>query len=267
MYRLSVHGSLLKLNGLSKTIALAEAHNLRKIAAEFKTFKHIDRNRSHLNVELVPSGDQPLTQKVLEIVKDAGIDPNKGVNKRFGKAYAIEWVFTTTHGFRCNFESLYKDCLDWLTLRYPTCPIVHAVIHYDESDPHMHVIMVPIVGKNLPSSKLLGYKGICRKRNEDLFKVIGQKYGFTSGESLKGSAKRMASIKAIEACEKLNWHDFRKRLWQPLIHAIQTRPEPFLKALDISVSDLQEMGQYVVTTTCVAVNLASQSKASFKSSL
>jgi len=266
MYQLSVRGNLLKLNGLSKTIALAEAHNLRKIAAEFKTFKHIDKNRSHLNTELVPAGDQPLTHKVLKIVKDAGIDPDKGVNKRFGKAYAIEWVFTTTHGFSCDFESLYKDCLDWLAVRYPTCPIVHAVIHYDETDPHLHVIMVPIVGKNLPSSKLLGYKGICRKRNEDLFEVIGQKYGFTSGGILKGSAKRMASEIAIEACEKLNWHEFKGQLWQPLIQAIQTRPEPFLKALYISLTNLQAIGDYVVTTTCVAVALASQSKGSFKSS-
>jgi hypothetical protein len=264
MFQLSVHGSLLKLNGLSRTIALAEAHNLRKITAEFKTFKHIDRNRSHLNVELVPSGDQPLTQKVLKMVKDAGIDPDKGVNKRFAKAYAIEWVFTATHGFTCDFESLYKDCLDWLTVRYPTCPIVHAVIHYDEADPHLHVIMVPIVGKNLPSSKLLGYKGICRNRNEDLFKAIGQKYGFTSGEILKGSAKRWASETAIEACEKLNGHEFRVQLWQPLMQAIRTRPEPFLKALNIPLTNLQVWGDYVLTTTCVAVALASQSKGSSK---
>jgi hypothetical protein len=228
-----MHGNLLKLNGFSKTIALAEAHNLRKIAAEFRTFRHIDSTKTYLNIELVPIGNETLTQKVLRVVKEAGIDPEKGVNKRFDKAYAIEWLFTTTHGFSCNFEALYQDCLDWLQLRYPTCPVVHAVIHYDEDYPHLHVVMIPLIGSKMPSSKILGYKGICRKRNEDLFKMVGFKYGFTSGEHLKGHAKKLASELAIEACEKLNWDDFKGRLWQPLIRAIQTRPEPFLQALNL----------------------------------
>jgi hypothetical protein len=239
MYTLTVRGSLLRINGLKKTIALAEAHNLRKISAEFKTFNHIDKNRSHLNWELVPIGEGMLTQKVLQIVMDSGIDPNKGANRRINKGYAIEWIFSTTHGFNCDFESLYKECLSWLELRYPTCPIAHAIIHFDEDYPHLHVIMVPTIGNKMPASKILGFKGVCRKRNQDLFNIVGHKYGFTSGEYLKGSAKRLASDIAIKACENLVSHEFKERLLEPLRQAIHSRPEPFLKALDISTAELR----------------------------
>lgn len=236
MYKLTVHGNLLKRSGLKRTLALAEAHNLRKIPAEVKTFQHIDPEKSHLNKELISLGQETLEGKVLRLVTEAGIDPNKGVNKRFDKGYAIEWMFTTTHGFQCDFESLYIECLDWLRLRNPTCPIAHAVIHYDENTPHLHVIMVPIKGTRLPSSNVLGYKGVCRKRNEDLFSFIGHKYGFTSSQHLKGNAKRIASQKAIEACKELTSHDFRESIWLPLMQAINSRPEPFLHALNIPIS-------------------------------
>lgn len=238
MNKLTVYGNLLKRNGYKQTLALAEAHNLRKIPAEVKTFHHINPEESHLNKELVPLGKETLEGKVLRLVTEAGIDPNKGVNKRFDKGYAIEWMFTTTHGFQCDFELLYKECLDWLRLRHPTCPIAHAVIHYDENTPHLHVIMVPIKGTRLPSSNVLGYKGVCRKRNEDLFSFLGHKYGFTSSQPLKGNAKRIASQKAIEACKELASHDFRESIWQPLMQAINSRPEPFLHALNIPISQV-----------------------------
>lgn len=238
MYKLTVYGNLLKRNGYKQTLALAEAHNLRKIPAEVKTFHHIDPEKSHLNKELIPLGQETLDGKVLRLVTEAGIDPNKGVNKRFDKGYAIEWMFTTTHGFQCDFELLYIECLDWLRLRHPTCPIAHAVIHYDENTPHLHVIMVPIKGTRLPSSNVLGYKGVCRKRNEDLFSFLGHKYGFTSSQHLKGNAKRIASQKAIEACKELASHDFRESIWQPLMQAINSRPEPFLHALNIPISQV-----------------------------
>ena len=243
MYKLTVHGNLLKRNGFKRTLALAEAHNLRRIPAEVKTFNHIDPKLSHLNIELVPLGDEQLEQRVIKLVIEAGIDPNKGVNKRFDKAYAIEWMFTTTHGFQCDFASMYLECLDWLRLRYPSCPIAHAVIHYDENTPHLHVVMVPVIGSRLPSSNVLGYKGVCRKRNEDLYSCVGYKYGLTSSQHLKGSAKKIASQKVIEACEKLTPHDFRANLWNPLIQAIQARPEPFLHALNIPISNvLKDVG-------------------------
>jgi hypothetical protein len=235
MFKLTLRGTLLKLDGRSNTIALADAHNLRKIAAEFKTFNHIDKKRTELNLELIPVGIEPLTQKVLRIVQEAGIDPGKGVYKRPDKGYAIEWLFSVTHGFTCNFEELYRECLDWLALRYPTCPIAHAVIHYDEDYPHLHVVMIPIEGSQLPSSKILGYKGVSRERNEDLFRHVGHKYGFTCEGHLKGAAKRYASEMAIQACEKLDWHEFRERLWDTLIQSIKTRPEPFLHALKIPI--------------------------------
>jgi hypothetical protein len=238
MNKLTVYGNLLKRNGYKQTLALAEAHNLRKIPAEVKTFHHIDPEESHLNKELVPLGQETLESKVLRLVTEAGIDPNKGVNKRFDKGYAIEWMFTTTHGFQCDFELLYIECLNWLRLRHPTCPIAHAVIHYDENTPHLHVIMVPIKGSRLPTSNVLGYKGVCRKRNEDLFSFLGHKYGFTSSQHLKGNAKRIASQKAIEACKELASHDFRESIWQPLMQAINSRPEPFLHALNIPISQV-----------------------------
>jgi len=238
MYKLELRGQPLKRVGFKNTIALTEAHNLRNIHAEFKTFNHIDRDRTSFNVEIVSLAHQTLEERVFSLITAAGLDLNSPYIKRKGKAYAIEWMFTTTHGYQCDFVALFTECLDWLANYYPTSPIAHAIIHFDEGDPHLHVVTVPIVGKKMPASRMVGYKGVSHTRNKDLYLNVGQKYGFTCWAYLKGAAKKTVSTVAINEAEKLSAEDFKSKLWLPLKQAIASRPEPFLQALNIPIANV-----------------------------
>ena len=97
----------------------------------------------------------------------------------------------------------------------------------------MHVIMVPIVGKNLPASKVLGFKGCSRERSYNLFEKVGLKFGLAYPMYLKGAAKKAASKRAIQELEKLLYREKLGVLWQPFEAAVKSRPEPFLDALGI----------------------------------
>lgn len=236
MHKLELRGILLYLNGGRNTLKAAQAHNTRNIPIELEAFHHIDSSKVHLNKELVALDGRTLEQTVIEKVTRAGIDIKKGQYKRPDKAYAIEWIFSVTHGFECDFEQLYSKCLEWLQSRHPGCPIVYAVIHYDEGDPHLHVIMVPISGKHMPASKILGFKGCSRERAFDLYEKVGIHFGLAYSINLKGSAKKLASEKALKELEKRLYHEKVGELWQPIKSAIQARPEPFLEALGILIN-------------------------------
>ena len=232
MFKLDLRGSLLYLSGTNQTLELAEAHNNRKIPIELYARDKIDPDRIHLNQEIVPLS-KSLESTVIELISKAGIDTTKGTFKRKDKGYAIEWVFSVTPGFSCDFKELYMRCLDWLKIKFPSCPIAHAVIHFDEDDPHIHIVMVPIEGKHLPASKILGFKGCSRERSFDLFEKVGIDFGLSYNMYLKGAAKKAASERAIKELKKLHYREKMGKLWHPFKSAVKSRPEPFLDALGI----------------------------------
>ena len=171
-----------------------------------------------------------------------GIDMTTKHNKRHDKGYALEMVYSPSSGWNGDSESLFRECCEWQSKHYQGCPIVHAVIHHDEGTPHLHTVMVPIVGNRLPASDVKGYKGATTERNRDLFNKVAHKYGFTSSECLKGAIKRKAAQKVIDRCLRINAEDFRSTLWSPIKQAIEARPEPFMYELDILLSDVLKKG-------------------------
>jgi hypothetical protein len=235
MHKLELRGHLLYLNGNKRTLSRAEAHNTRKIPIELEAFKHIDPSKISANYELVNLGDISLENKVKEFIVSAGINFDSKRYQRSNKGLAIEWLFTVTPGFECDYLDLYRKCLEWLTSAHPECPIAHAIIHYDEADPHMHVIMVPTKGKRLPASKILGYKGVSQKRMQSLYDEVGKQFGLATPVRLTGAAKKRAAEKTIQVCEKLLYRKVLGPAWQPLIMAIFARPDPFMEALNISL--------------------------------
>ena len=235
MYKLDLRGKLLYLNGNRHTLSKADLHNTRQIPTEFETFSHIDPTKSHLNQELVSLESESLEQKVKMLIGEAGISLDSARYKRANKGLAIEWLFTVTPGFQCDYEQLYSKCLFWLMETFPFSPIAHAIIHYDEADPHLHVIMIPIQGIRLPASKILGFKGVSRARLNDLYEKVAKEFGLSHPTRLTGAVKRRAAEITIKVCEKFDYRKNLGRLWQPLIMAIQARPEPFMEALGIVI--------------------------------
>ena len=235
MHKLQLRGQLLYLNGSKQTLIRTEAHNARNIPIELDAFGHIDPNKTHLNCEIVSLHGESLEGCVLRHIQEAGIDITRGPYKRTDKGVAIEWVFSVTPGYTGDFLGLYTKCVHWLGVLHPSCPIVHAVMHVDEGDPHIHVIMVPIVGNKMPSSRILGFKGISRKRIYDLYEQVGKEYNLSFPLNLKGAVKRHASEVAIRACEERAYRKVLGPLWKPVVMSIKSRPEPFLEALGIDI--------------------------------
>jgi hypothetical protein len=173
---------------------------------------HIDPEKIHLNHELVSLGAESLKGRAIRLANEAGVNLNSGRYKRDNKGFAIEWLFTVTPGFKCNYLDLYEKCLGWLSESLPSCPIAHAIIHFDEADPHMHVIMIPLQGKHMPASKILGYKGISRVRANDLYEKVAKQFGLTHPTRLSGAAKRRAAEITIKVCERFDYRNVFGRM-------------------------------------------------------
>ena len=234
MNKLTIKAHLLRLTGKTRTLRLAEAHNLRMMAASNSA---IDPRKSHLNTELVSLGSLSLEDKVISILTARGIALDSYRLKMKNRGYAVELLFTVTDGYICDFYSLYSDCIEWLKSYHPESVIAHAIIHFDEKTPHMHVVLVPIVEGKLQADKIRGYRNLNAQRSISLYDYLDPDYGLAYPSFLYGASKKYCAERAISTYRSLPDAELRSKLDQCIVQAIHSRPEPFMHAMKILIKE------------------------------
>ncbi|MDY9918100.1 MAG: MobV family relaxase [Proteiniphilum sp.] len=128
----------------SGTDSAMSAHIERTIAP-----KNADSKRTHLNRELIafPDGVRNRTQAIQHRLDNAGLQRKIGKNQ----VRAIRVLLTGSNEDMKRIEAEGRlgdwcdDNLEWLRKTYGKENIVSAVLHLDETTPHIHATLVPIV--------------------------------------------------------------------------------------------------------------------------
>lgn len=97
-------------------------------------------------------------------------------------------------------DAYFADSLRWISGKFgggDNANIVSAIIHRDETTPHMQVLMTPIVGGKLAANKMIGGPAGLSKMQTEFAELVGAKYGMRRGE--KGSRAKHTSIKSFYA--------------------------------------------------------------------
>ncbi len=136
--------AVLHLEKTSGTDSAMSAHIERTIAP-----KNADPERTCLNRELIefPEGVRNRTQAIQHRLENAGLQRKIGKNQ----IRAIRILLTGSNEDMKRIEADGKldewcnDNLRWLCETYGKENIVSAVLHLDESTPHIHATLVPIV--------------------------------------------------------------------------------------------------------------------------
>ncbi len=151
---------------IKSTNALAGigAHDNRE-KEKYKSNPDIDLTRSHENIELVPC-DKKYVEKFYEITApykeewDERMKTERPERKRTftkmvneGKnVVADELILTASHNFfndmsREDITKWGNKCMDFVykDIGYNKNQIISAIIHMDETTPHLHVVAVPLI--------------------------------------------------------------------------------------------------------------------------
>ncbi|MFV0289290.1 MAG: MobV family relaxase [Mangrovibacterium sp.] len=120
------------------------AHIERTIAP-----KNADASRTHLNWEMInfPDGVTNRTEAIQHRLETAGLQRKIGKNQ----VRAVRIMLSGSRDDMKQIEQAGKlddwsrDSLDWLKKTYGAENIVSAVVHLDETTPHIHATMIPIV--------------------------------------------------------------------------------------------------------------------------
>jgi len=167
--------------------------------------KNADPTRTHLNRELIqfPDGVTNRTQAIQHRLDTAGLKRKIANNQ----VRAIRILLTGTHEDMMQIEKNGKlddwcqENIDWLRKTYGSDNVVSVVLHMDESTPHLHATVVPIVQterqrkkkeqevkrtyrKKAPAPRLCADDVMSRanlKRYQNTYAEAMQKYGLQRG--------------------------------------------------------------------------------------
>lgn len=78
-------------------------------------------------------------------------------------------------------RKFFEDCTDSFAERYGRENIISAVVHVDETTPHLHLNLVPIVGNKLSAKQLFTPKTL-QELQTDFHDKVGKKWGLERGK-------------------------------------------------------------------------------------
>lgn len=93
-------------------------------------------------------------------------------------------------------KQFFADCAEFFSERYGKENVISAVVHLDESTPHLHFNLMPVTDGRMCAKELFDRKAL-RDLQTDFYEVVGKKYGLERGK--EGSAAKHLDTVAFKA--------------------------------------------------------------------
>ena len=93
-------------------------------------------------------------------------------------------------------KRFFDDCAEFFAERYGKENVISAVVHLDESTPHLHFNLIPVTGGRLCAKELFD-RAALRELQTDFYEVVGKKYGLKRGKD--GSTAKHLDTVAFKA--------------------------------------------------------------------
>jgi hypothetical protein len=172
--------------------------------------EQIDVSKSADNFDLIDHG---------ELSKSAIMDyiKSKRNSKRAVRKDAVvldEWIISSDQSFFADktpdqIRGYFQTAVDWFAQKYGQSNLQYAVVHMDETTPHMHLGVVPINEDGSLSSKKMFDRASLQSVQADLPKYL-QEHGYDVQRGVSGQNKAHLTTKEYKAVrdeEKAIKHD------------------------------------------------------------
>jgi hypothetical protein len=235
-----------KLTG--KTIVLVAAkHNLREIQAELggTPGNAINPARSHLNRVLHGAGTAAGVADTAQVMM-----LNAGVKTlRKDAVRALEILITLPSGSAVDEARFFTDALRWTETSFGV-PVLSAVVHLDEENPHCHVLLLPLLNGRMVGSDLMGNRAKLQAFQGDFHLKVGMPHGLIRQTAPKrlGATQRRAAIDSAFSVLKAN-SGLQSSLLRVLLEPHYNDPAPLLATLGIAMPAPKPKGSFVATMT------------------
>ena len=142
----------------------------------------IDTSRTRNNYHMIPPPGNGYAEFIDQRIRQAGV-------KRKVKDDAIKMVSFVMTSDKDFFDGMppdverafFTDCVNFVKKRYGEENIISAVVHKDETTPHLHINFVPITPDNRLSAKYY-FDGKLAELQTAVYEEVGKKWGLSRGK-------------------------------------------------------------------------------------
>ena len=166
----------------------------------------IDSERTRNNYRFTPHFGKTYTEFINGRIKELGLSPRKDAVVM--NSFVLGSDKTFFEGLsRVEQHNFFSDCYQFFAERYGEENVIAAVVHNDETTPHMHLNIMPVTKDGRLCSKELFDKNKLRELQTVFYSAVGKKYGLQRGK--EGSQRKHLSTaefkakKIIEQAESL----------------------------------------------------------------
>lgn len=156
----------------------------------------IDCERTRNNYRFTPYFGKTYTEFINGRIKELGLSPRKDAVVMNSFVVGSDKTFFDKLPKVLQYE-FFTDCYKFFAERYGEENIIAAVVHLDETTPHMHLNLMPITSDGRLCSKQLFDKPQLQQLQTDFYEEVGKKYGLQRGK--EGSQKKHLSTAEFKA--------------------------------------------------------------------
>ena len=156
----------------------------------------IDCERTRNNYRFTPHFGKTYTEFINARIKELDLSPRKDAVVMNSFVVGSDKTFFDKMG-KMQRYNFFSDCYKFFAERYGEENIIAAVVHNDETTPHMHLNLMPVTKDGRLCSKQLFDKPQLQKLQTDFYEEVGKKYGLQRGK--EGSQKKHLSTAEFKA--------------------------------------------------------------------
>jgi hypothetical protein len=222
---------LIRLGAIKGKSGVLEAlkRNRRTLQAERGAGANIDVTRTPLNYCLteIATPEAIAMHAKIQMVK-AGIDA-----PRINQVMAVEVLFSLSIDRHTqNTMPFFTDCHAWVKQTFAG-ELLSFDVHLDESAPHAHAIILPLIDGKMQGNSMIGGKGNLMRLINLFYNQIATRYGLAKASRKRLNAKDKQSIEQQVLARVKSDPVMQSSVWPCVRDAIHKDPMPFAQMLSI----------------------------------
>lgn len=156
----------------------------------------IDSERTRNNYRFTPYFGKTYTEFINGRIKALGLSPRKDAVVMNSFVLGSDKTFFDGLA-KVEQYNFFSDCYQFFAERYGKENIIAAVVHNDETTPHMHFNLMPITPDGRLCSKQLFDKPQLQQLQTDFYEAVGKRWGLQRGK--EGSQQKHLSTAEYKA--------------------------------------------------------------------
>lgn len=166
--------------------------HVQREASTSNTNPDIDWARSSQNYNLHSQYQGTYKQAIKKRLEECGIE-----KVRKNAVQMVELLFTASPDFfkgknSDQIRQYFTDCYNWACEKYGKSNIITAVVHLDESTPHLHLEFIPIKDSRLNAREL--FKRPLTELQTEVHSRVFSKYDLKRGESTQEKRDHISTL-------------------------------------------------------------------------